>query len=202
MKQGIVLRAVLAVGAAAGVVAISACSPTSSGTPAPSQLATSTAQAPASQPVAPATHANPPAAPVTTAPANTAPAKVVSTPEPAHIYFPLCGNESAAAKSKIEGSSMTFACDSTLMMQDAHWTAWNSSYASGTATLLQDDCNPDCAQGTQAHNKVKVRFDKPVKASCGEFYSEAVFTYVGKPVGVPDYKPTWTYNPSTGSYLC
>lgn len=201
-KQGIVLRAALAVGAAAGVVAISACSPTSSGAAAPSQLATSgNAPAATTQQVAPSTQANPPVAPVATAQAK-APATVVSAPEPAHIYFPLCGSETIAAKSKIEGSSMTFACDSTLMMQDAHWTTWNSSYAEGTATLLQDDCNPDCAEGTQAHNKVKVRFDKPVKASCGEFYTEAVFTYVGKPVGVPDYKPTWTYNPSTGSYLC
>lgn len=199
MKQGIVLRAVLAVGAAAGVVAISACSPTSSGAPAPNQSATIT-QASTTQPAAPATQANPPAAPVTTAPAKAAP-KVVSAPEPARIYFPLCG-EGPAVKSPIEPSSATFACDSTLMMQNAHWTTWNSSYAAGTATLLEDDCNPDCAQGTQAHNKVQVRFEKPVQVSCGEFYTEAVFTYIGKPVGVPNYKPTWTYSPETPSTLC
>ncbi len=200
MKQGIVLRAVLAVGAAAGVVAISACSPTSSGAPAPSRSATIT-QASTTQPVAPSTQANPAAAPITTAPAKAAP-KVVSALEPANINFPTCGGPTTSGKSGVEPAGIGFSCDSQLSMQDAHWTSWNSSSAEGTATLVEDDCTPACANGNMAHNKVKVRFEKPVQASCGEFYTEAVFTYIGKPVGVPDYKPTWTYSPATPSTLC
>ncbi|HEY4017235.1 MAG TPA: hypothetical protein VGM75_01025 [Pseudonocardiaceae bacterium] len=193
------MRAALLVGAAASVVAISACSSTSSGAPAPSQPTTTTAQAPA---IAPSTQVSLPAA-VGGTPANAAaPAapEVVSVPAPARIYFPHCGSQTV--KSKIEMTSATFSCDSTLMMSNAHWTSWNSSHAEGTAVLIENDCNPDCAGGNLAHNKVDIRFDKPVTLSCGEFWTEAVFTYIGKPVGVLDYKPTWTFNPAPAGVYC
>lgn len=169
MKQGIVLRTALVVGAVAGVVAISACSPTSSGAPASSQ------PAPAAQ--------------------------VSSSTGPARIYFPLCG-AGAATKSTIEPSSLTFSCDSTLSAADVHWTTWNSNDAQGTATLEENDCTPSCAEDVVARNKVTVRFDKPVKESCGEFWSEAVFTYVGKPVGAVHHQAQWTFNPGAPNTYC
>jgi hypothetical protein len=185
MKQGTALRAALAVGAAAGAVAISACSPTSSGAPAAGQHAapaSQAAQAPSTQPVAPAT-------------------QVSSSTAPARIYFPLCG-ASAATKSTIEPADLTFSCDTTLSAVEAHWTTWNSNYAQATAVLEENDCTPSCAEDVLARNKVTVRFGKPVKESCGEFWSEAVFTYVGKPVGVVHHQPQWTFNPGTPSSYC
>jgi hypothetical protein len=186
MKQKSVLRAALAIGGLAGVVAISACSPASSGAPAPSQPAapaTQVTQAPSTQPVAPAT-------------------QVRSSTGPAQIYFPLCGGPTTAVKSKIEPTSLTFSCDSTLSAVDVHWSTWNSDHAQGTAVLEENDCTPSCAEDTLARNKVTVRFDKPVQESCGEFWTEAVFTYVGKPVGVVHNQAQWTFNPGEPSNYC
>jgi hypothetical protein len=186
MKQGIALRAALTVGAAAGVVAISACSPTSSGAPAtaqPTPPTSTTAQAPANQ-------------------ANAPGAQVTSATGPAHIYFPLCGAGSASVRSKIEPTVITFSCDSTLSVVDAHWTTWNSDHAEATAVLEENDCTPSCADDVLARNKVTVRFDKPVRESCGEFWSEAVFTYLGKPVGVVHSHSPWTFNPVQSGTYC
>lgn len=196
MKQGIVVRAALAAGAAAGVVAISACSPMSGGAAAsgrPTAPTNTVAQAPTTQPAVSSSQVNPPAAP-------TRP-KVASASAPAHVYFPLC-QSTGNPKTGFMPKDMTFSCDSTLIMQGGQWSTWNSSYAEGTATLLEDNCVPDCADGTMAHNPVKVRFDKPITKSCGEFYTEAVFTYVGKPVGVSDYKPQWTFTAGDPASYC
>ena len=190
MKQNIVVRCAVAAGALAGVVAISACTPTTSGAPAPSGANTATNTA-ATQPQV--------GQPVTTS-ANTA-ATTVSAP--AHIYYPTCQGAGQDGKSKIEPADLVFSCDATLSLENAQWTAWNSSYAEGTATLSENDCTPSCANGTDHKNKVEVRFDKPVKLSCGEFWSDVVFTYVGKPVGVPaNAKQTWTFNPGQPSSYC
>jgi hypothetical protein len=200
MKQGIVLRCALAIGAAAGVVAISACTPTSSGAPAPSRT-----QAQIGAPVATATSTIPQAP--TSQPAPTAMPKVaVAVPDantvspPARIYYPTCGQP--ATKSKIEPSEIGFSCDSTLSLEAANWTTWNGSYAEGTGTLLTNNCTPDCANGTQQSNKVEIRFDKPVKLACGEFWSDAVVTYVGKPVGAPGNGKSLTLSPGDSSTFC
>jgi hypothetical protein len=168
MNQKSVLRAALAIGGLAGVVAISACSPNanSAGTGPALPVATSADTAPA--------------APIqqTTTPAKPAPATADKSiqPAPAHIYYPLCGDQKDS-KSAIEPRSIVFSCDSTLELSDAHWTTWNSSYAQGTGRVAQNDCTPDCATGKSQVLDAKVRFDKPVKLSCGEFWSDVVFTY-------------------------
>ncbi|HEY4455178.1 MAG TPA: hypothetical protein VGN81_12760 [Pseudonocardiaceae bacterium] len=192
MQQKSVLRAALAIGGLAGIVTLSACSPMSSGAPAASQPA-----APASQISQPSQTTQVPATQQTTQPAQ-----VSSSTGPAHIYFPLCGGPAAAAKSKIEATAMTFSCDSTLSVVDAHWTSWNNDHAQGTAVLEENDCTPSCAEDVLARNKVTVRFDKPVKKSCGEFWTEAVFTYVGKPVGIVHNQTQWTFNPGDPANYC
>ena len=192
MNKNVVLRCALTAGALAGVVAISACTPTSSGAPAPSgsNPATGTsAQAPASQPVA-------------TSAAAPAKAAGDTAATPAHIYYPTCPGAGHGGKSAIEPAEVVFSCDSTLSLEDAHWTTWNGSYAEATGTLSENDCTPSCANGTDHKNKVQVRFDKPVKLSCGEFWSDVVFTYVGKPVGVANAKSPWTFNPGQPSSYC
>lgn len=140
-------------------------------------------------------------APTTSQPA--AAAQVSSSTGPAHIYFPLCGGPNAGAtRSKIEPTSLMFSCDTTLGLVDAHWSSWNSDHAQGTGVLEENDCTPSCAEDVLARNKVTVRFDKPVKQSCGVFWTEAVFTYVGRPVGVVHSKPQWTFRPGDPSTYC
>jgi hypothetical protein len=197
MQQKSVLRAALAIGGLAGIVTLSACSPMSSGAPAASQPV-----APASQATqAPATQAPSTRTPSAQTPPTQQPAQVSSSTGPARIYFPLCG-ATTATKSKIEPTVMTFSCDSTLSVVDAHWSTWNSDHAQGTGVLEENDCTPDCADDVLARNKVTVTFDKPVKESCGEFWSEAVFTYVGKPVGVVHNQTQWTFNPGDPANYC
>ena len=164
MKQKSVLRAALVIGGLAGVVTLSACAPgtNNAGTGAAATVPVATS-APTRQ---------------ATAPARPAPAtadKSIQT-TPAHIYFPVCGAQKDG-KSGIEPSTIGISCDSTVELRDAHWTTWNSSSAQGSGQLVQNSCTPDCATGKSQVTIAKIRFDKPVKLSCGEFWTEAVFTY-------------------------
>ncbi|HEX3781961.1 MAG TPA: hypothetical protein VHX38_20035 [Pseudonocardiaceae bacterium] len=211
MKQSIVLRCALAAGAVAGVVAISACTPTSSGAPASggsAGLAGGTAaQASTSQPVAPsapvtASGGGSAAVPTPVARTPIAP-KAITVPEvatvaaPAHIYYPMCA-ANGSVKSPIEVTNMIVSCDSTVSLSNVHWATWNNSYAEGTGELLENDCEPDCATGATHSSLVSIRFDKPVQVSCGEFWSEAVFTYLGKPPpGAPQQRTNSAGSPSS-----
>ena len=174
MKQKSVLRAALAIGGLAGIVTLSACAPSNTGSAPVGQLATSPQ---ATAPAAPSQAANQAPNQQAATPGKPVPATADKSVRsaPAHIYFPVCAGPKNI-KSGIEPSSIMISCDSTFELRGAHWTAWNGSYAQGTGQLAINDCTPDCATGKSHVTNAKIRFDKPMKLSCGEFWTEAVFT--------------------------
>jgi hypothetical protein len=206
MKRSMVLRCALATGALAGVLLVSACSPASNGAAA---LAGSTGGAVGGGSPTQANGGTPPSASVQAPSASAsggAPAVAVSPATPqaigtpkaantaavADIYVPLCGPSGQSKKASIEAAALDVSCDSQEIVEQAQWTTWNGSYAAGTGVSVENDCTPSCAAGTTHSYPVTIRLDKPVQATCGEFWSELVLSYQGTPppgVAYHDGKP-------------
>lgn len=203
MNKLVVLRAALAAAAIAGVVTISACSAGQSGAPETSNLTAATnnpAPAPASVASPATTQKEAPVPPQPTAqpvgkPAVAAKSSPVAS---AHIYWPTCGYPNYT-KSAIKPADLGFSCDSSFELANATWTTWNSSDAQGAGVLQANDCTPSCANGTVHSQQVKVTFDKPVRLSCGEFWTEAKFTYSN---GKTESREAVSGAASTESMIC
>jgi hypothetical protein len=53
-----------------------------------------------------------------------------------------------AGQQQVEPRSIVLACaDQNSLVSDITWTSWTSDLASGSGTLEQNDCIPDCAAG-------------------------------------------------------
>jgi hypothetical protein len=55
---------------------------------------------------------------------------------------------SCLGKPQVKPGTIVLACaDYNSLVNKITWTAWTSDFASGSGTLVQNDCVPDCAQG-------------------------------------------------------
>ena len=78
-------------------------------------------------------------------------------------------------RASVEPTEIVLTCaDLGQVLQGLHWTTWSSSGAIGTGTLVYNDCEPDCANGS--HHRVPdttVVLSTPVhSAGGGLVYSE------------------------------
>jgi hypothetical protein len=193
MKRSVVLRCVLATGVLAGVLAVSACGPASNGAKAPAGSASTAAptgagdpgQAGQPTPTSPSAQPPSPSAGVGSVSVGSA---IAGSATVADIHFPLCASPGPHTQSPVEAATLDVSCDSQEIVAKADWSTWNTSYAAGTGISLENDCTPNCASGTQHSYPVTIRLDKPVQATCGEFWSEMVLTYQGTPPPGADYR--------------
>jgi hypothetical protein len=70
---------------------------------------------------------------------------------PAQRHQPQAGQTvlvNCAGKQQVEPSSIVLACaDQNSLVSDITWKSWTDDLASGSGTLEQNDCIPDCATG-------------------------------------------------------
>ena len=72
--------------------------------------------------------------------------------------------------------------DDSLLVRGMHWLSWGASTAAGTGVSYIDNCLPNCAQGHEYRNTVRVSLTAPV-LHCGRwFFSRAVLLW-------PDGRP-------------
>jgi hypothetical protein len=158
---------------AAGVLIglVTACgSATNGAQPAPSNTQATTS---VSTPAAPAT-TTPAAIPATSAEPVSVPGKVV----PADIRF---ANGGCNVWPALAPASFTVSCDSSTLVRQATWSAWDHSRAVGSGMLGFDDCEPNCAVGKFAYYRVTMQFDTPVPGPCGPTWGDEAFVFLAKP---------------------
>lgn len=95
-------------------------------------------------------------------------------------------------------ATIVYGCDSSSVMVDMTWTAWDGDGAQGTGTDDAVECKPNCAQGSRLANPIMVHAWNPLPATdlgCPadvQFYSDYTVAY---PQGVPPWvRPgtSWT----------
>lgn len=78
-----------------------------------------------------------------------------------------CSGTNASAL-KSEPSMITDSADGAAYVEALTWTGWGTATATGTGTLQADDCNPNCAQGTDTTYAATVTLTGPVPYGDGE----------------------------------
>ena len=69
--------------------------------------------------------------------------------------------------------AITLTCaDGGMYVDQIDWSRWNSSGAWGTGVYNVNDCEPNCAEGTFLHSKVKVRLSRLVEYRQKYFFRE------------------------------
>lgn len=98
-------------------------------------------------------------------------------------------------------ASFDYNCNTTGVMKDMTWTAWDADGARGNGTDSSVECQPNCAQGTTLVNPIVVHAWNPVASpspACPQdvkFYSDLTIAY---PKGAPPWiKPGTTWSPGT-----
>lgn len=77
-----------------------------------------------------------------------------------------------------EPASIVIACaDGGLGLEQLDWTSWGATRATGTGTLWQNLCTPDCADGTFAYYPASVTLSRVVDSTSGPAFSLVSLTY-------------------------
>jgi hypothetical protein len=138
-------------------------------------------------------------------PATTRPAPVKTAvkapPAPAAVSAPADIRSATcyvAPDSPPAAAYSVLSCDSTNILSDAKWSAWNETVADGIGKLALNDCEPDCARGTFTHYPVSIHYEQPIRTQCGMIWSHATVTFLTKPpvsaaVSYPHGKPAFVY---------
>jgi hypothetical protein len=70
---------------------------------------------------------------------------------------------------------MTLTCaDGGIIVQKIRWSYWGPFLATRIATLCQNGCTPDCADGTNIVSPAEVLLDLPKPTASGEQFSRVV----------------------------
>jgi len=74
-------------------------------------------------------------------------------------------------------ASVVLSGDSTLGLQDMHWSAWDADHAAGTGVGWADDCSTSCATGTIRREPIRVSLSGS-DYTCGrEYFTKIVLTW-------------------------
>jgi hypothetical protein len=105
--------------------------------------------------------------------AGVAPLNAGATTSTTHVL-------TCARKLATRPSNYVMSCaDANAMWSGATWSSWGSTSASGRGTLVQNDCNPNCAGGRFIRYPASIRLRKVVQTRrYGPLFSQAVFRYV------------------------
>ena len=88
---------------------------------------------------------------------------------------------------EVEPSTITLACaDDGIGAQDLTWTTWTSTGASGSGTVWENDCTPDCASGTFHDFPATIALSDVRSSPDGPAFSVLTAIYSGaEPNGLP-----------------
>ena len=105
---------------------------------------------------------------------------------------------------RVKPTRIVLACgDGNGVVENLTWLKWSSKVAIGKGDLNQNDCNPDCAEGTFRTYPARFLLSETVPTAGREYFTKVTITFVGKsPMGqrVETAKdcfdnPPATYNP-------
>lgn len=83
-----------------------------------------------------------------------------------------------AGKTTVRPSSYVLACaDANTYFTSVHWTTWTARSATGTATLVQNNCTPTCAAGKFLKYPAKLTLSAPQSTKLGVLFSIINYSY-------------------------
>jgi hypothetical protein len=98
------------------------------------------------------------------------------TVSPASIRIPIAPGDTVrfapgglASDAQFRPPSLQISVDATFSVGDVEYTSWTQHRATGTGTLAQNSCNPDCAGGTYTQTRIKFVLIAP-ELACGHFF--------------------------------
>lgn len=154
--------------------------------------------APAKASPTPATSAPPPTSTTSPTPTSTVPAHSVPALPPLP-GAPPCGGVPGASSPEVRPTSLILACaDFNARVEDISWASWGYSQAIGSGTFTENQCVPDCAQGTFTnYPDSSVLLDDPSDSSGVPIFQQVIVTPSGN---APDYvnnaPGAWGWAPS------
>jgi hypothetical protein len=168
--------------AAPGVVAPVTPTPTASATPRPSTTPTRLKTPTSTATTAGGTVATTPLQPTSASSATTAPAMVIAV-----CVTPAV--ECAVPEMKTEPTVMDNSADGVLYVEGITWSDWGDPTATGTGTMEVNNCDPNCAGGTDTGYPATVTLSRLKPYLTGnEGYTTIVFSAPTSPV-----RPTMTF---------
>ncbi|HEY3811400.1 MAG TPA: hypothetical protein VGL49_08190 [Acidimicrobiales bacterium] len=144
--------------------------------------------------LAPAVTTAPPKAPPSTTPATTPPATAppATTPPALVVSTPTVQVLADCAKPAYEPSAIVLGCyDGNAELINISWSSWDQDTAVGTTGFRENDCQPNCADGTFHEYSGRLALSGARISPLGPLFSVAVFTFDGTPP--PGTSPTWTW---------
>jgi len=147
--------------ALAAVATLAACG---SGTGRAERNSSTTTRAPST------TTSTPPTAATTTSTARgaTAPSSTVVTAGLPGVIADCTAPSPQAQQRQVQPTSITVACaDDGIGVQDATWTRWTSSGATGVGKVWENSCTPDCVTGTVGTYPASIALSGVERASLG-----------------------------------
>ena len=77
-----------------------------------------------------------------------------------------------AGKTAIKPSNYVLACaDANTYFNSIHWTSWTKTSATASATFVQNNCVPTCAEGKFIKYPAKLTLSKPKPTKLGVLFS-------------------------------
>ena len=83
-----------------------------------------------------------------------------------------------AGKVVIRPASYVLACaDGNSYFDSIKWTTWGTTSATGAATFVENNCEPDCAAGKFIDYPATLRLSKPKSTKLGLLFGSVNYTY-------------------------
>jgi hypothetical protein len=134
-----------------------------------------------------------PPAPSSQPPAAIPAASPASSPSPSAAVAPAAVIYTCESQPFTEPSGYTLACaDGNGGLSGMSWPSWTADGATGTGEYYQNDCTPDCADGTFVDYPATVTLSNPIASpDGGEYFTQMTVVSTGLPGG----SNTWTLGP-------
>ena len=135
----------------------------------------------------------------TTTSSVTSPATTTAAPPLSLPGAPPCSGEPNATTPKVRPTELFLACaDGNAVVTQITWSSWGSLAAYGTGLFSENQCNPDCAQGTfVSYFNSAVELDDPSNASGTPVFQQVIVTPPGGVSGYTNSSPgAWGWVPA------
>ncbi len=103
-------------------------------------------------------------------------------------------------------TQIILACgDGNAVAEQLHWTKWTGTKAVGAGSLRQNDCTPDCADGTFHNYPARFTLSETTPVGHVRYFARVAISFTGKtPLGrrTESVKDCWDNPPSPGQPKC
>ena len=83
-----------------------------------------------------------------------------------------------SGKTVVKPSSYVLACaDANTYFNSVHWASWGSKSATATATFVENNCAPTCADGKFLKYPAKLALSQPRSTKLGLLFSVVNYSY-------------------------